>query len=93
VDPAFSYQEYSYPQLDGGQIILIGTDGIWETENPENELFGKDRLREVIRRNSRSSAAAILEAITTTLADFRQTAPQRDDITLVVAKSKGVTPI
>jgi len=93
VDPAFTYQEYSYPQLDGGQIILIGTDGIWETENPENELFGKDRLREIIRRNSRSSSSAILEAITTTLADFRHTAPQRDDITLVVAKTKGVTPI
>ena len=68
-------------------MILIGTDGIWETENQRGEKFGKERLREVLRRNSHASAARILQIITDTLADFRQKAPQEDDITLVVIKA------
>jgi len=86
IDFQVDYQEYRWDQLKCGQIIVIGTDGIWETHNPQHKAFGKDALREVIRRHAAGSAADIVRAITTSLAEFRQDHPQEDDVTLVVIK-------
>jgi serine phosphatase RsbU (regulator of sigma subunit) len=54
----------------------------------KNEKFGKFRLRQIIRQHSQFSSQEILKAITDALAAFRDTAPQNDDVTLVVAKAK-----
>jgi sigma-B regulation protein RsbU (phosphoserine phosphatase) len=88
INADWTFKEYKYSGWPDGQIIVIGTDGIWETENPGAEKFGKRRLREIIRQNSHGSAEEILHAITDKLAAFRQTAPQLDDVTLVVVKAK-----
>jgi sigma-B regulation protein RsbU (phosphoserine phosphatase) len=88
INADWTFKEYKYSGWSDGQIIVIGTDGIWETENPGAEKFGKRRLREIIRQNSHGSAEEILHAITDKLAAFRQTAPQLDDVTLVVVKAK-----
>ena len=66
--------------------MLIGTDGIWETVNNADEKFGKERVKEIIRHNQKSSAREILQAITDQLAIFRQNNTPQDDITLVVIK-------
>jgi sigma-B regulation protein RsbU (phosphoserine phosphatase) len=86
VDEAQSYQEHTVHEWVPGQIILLGTDGIWETENPDGQMFGKDRVRAVIRRHRADSAEEILQAIVAAIGLFRQAALQLDDITLVVAK-------
>lgn len=87
VDKNWSFKDYYRNNWSSGQLILIGTDGIWETQNNQGEQFGKERLRKVLRRNSHVSAAKIVRAVTDTLADFRQKAPQEDDVTLVVIKA------
>ncbi len=69
-----------------GTIILMGTDGIWETHNGEGEMFGKDRLSQVIRKNDHKSSGAILDAVLEAVSDFRGDAEQEDDITIVVIK-------
>jgi phosphoserine phosphatase RsbU/P len=86
VDETQSFQENQFDQWNPGLIILIGTDGIWETENQDGAMFGKDRLRFIMRENRDSSAADILQAILDAIRDFRQEAAQLDDITLVVVK-------
>lgn len=88
VDDQWSFQEYERNGWSYGQVVLIGTDGIWETENPQGEMFGKDRLRQVIRRHSHGSAEKILRAIIDELTAFRQNITQKDDITLVIVKAK-----
>ena len=35
--------------LRAGQVITVGTDGVWEMPNGAGERFGKSRLRAVIR--------------------------------------------
>ena len=87
-DASWTFEEYKHSEWSDGQIIVIGTDGIWETENPRSEKFGKFRLRQIIRQHSQFSAQEILKAITDALVAFRDTAPQNDDVTLVVAKAK-----
>jgi len=86
VDSTWLYEEYEHEAPTNGQIILIGTDGIWETENPQGEMFGKQRLREIIRQRRNHSSHEIAQAILDELARYRQSAPQKDDITMVVMK-------
>jgi sigma-B regulation protein RsbU (phosphoserine phosphatase) len=87
VDAQWPYQDNRHSGLKGGQIILTGTDGIWETDNPAGEKFGKDRLRQTIRQHHNGSAEEIIQAIIDALAAFRQSASQDDDVTLVVIKA------
>ena len=68
------------------QIILIGTDGIWEMRNEQGEMFGKERLKKILRKNNSLSAAEIVMIIDDALGTFRGTAQFEDDITLVVIR-------
>lgn len=86
VDETQSFQENRFDHWNPGIVILIGTDGIWETEDPGGVMFGKDRLRSILREHREESAAEILQAILDTIRDFRREAIQFDDITLVVVK-------
>lgn len=72
--------------IKSGQIIVLGTDGIWEARNAEGELFGKERLQQAIRTNSRESARAIVLSVLDAVEEFRGKGEQEDDITLVVTK-------
>jgi PAS domain S-box-containing protein len=67
-------------------IIVMYTDGVTESINTREELFGEDRLREIIRKNSRLSALEILERILAGVMEFTGDMPQFDDITLLVIK-------
>ncbi len=73
--------------LSSGRIIVIGTDGIWEMLSPEGEMFGKERLKDVIRTHKDKSSAAIIHAVVDTLNEFRRTAGQIDDLTIAVIKT------
>ena len=75
-------------QIQPGQIILIGTDGLKEACNPQNELFGNERLQMVMRDNYRKSAKDILDEVFAALENFRGSAERKDDETLVVIKVK-----
>jgi sigma-B regulation protein RsbU (phosphoserine phosphatase) len=79
------YQEYQR-QLLPGQIVLIGTDGIWESQNARGQMFGKKRFRDVVRSQARQPAAGILQAVITALDDFCHPLAKEDDVTLVVVK-------
>src|SRR5262249_6119614 len=51
------------PPLAAGQVILVGTDGVWEMMNPAGEAYGKDRLRETIRAAAGGSAKDVVRAV------------------------------
>jgi phosphoserine phosphatase RsbU/P len=69
-----------------GAIMVIGTDGVWEARNSAGEMFGKDALRDVIKRHAHRSAETICEAVSQALDAFRGGEAYRDDVTLVVVK-------
>jgi sigma-B regulation protein RsbU (phosphoserine phosphatase) len=86
VDAGFKYRESHKTGISDGQIIAVGTDGIWEAINKEGEMFGKDRFRDIIRRNAKSDAGDILNAVYNELNQFTRGRKSEDDITLVVIK-------
>jgi sigma-B regulation protein RsbU (phosphoserine phosphatase) len=86
VDPNGKYQENNINGLSKEQILVIGTDGVWEARNIKDELFGKERLMNIIRQHSDASANEIIKAIIDALKTFQGSAKQEDDITLAVIK-------
>jgi len=62
------------------------TDGVTESINQKEELFGEDRLRSIISSNARLPAVEILVKILDGVREFTGDMPQFDDITLMVIK-------
>lgn len=79
------YQE-SQRKLASDQIILIGTDGIWESQNTEGQMFGKERFRNVIRTHASKTAKEILQTVIDEIEKFCHPLENEDDVTLVVIK-------
>ena len=86
VDEAFNYIANHKKNITNGQIIAIGTDGIWEAYNKDGKMFGKDRFREIIRQKADESAGEILNAVFHDLEQFTKGQKPEDDITLVIIK-------
>jgi serine phosphatase RsbU (regulator of sigma subunit) len=86
VDADWQYQEFERGGFIDGQVIVIGTDGIWETRDVNGRMFGKTGLRELIRTHARRPCAEIAKVIADALSKYRQGKSQEDDVTLVVMR-------
>ena len=82
----YNYTEYTLQDWEPGSVIVIGTDGIRETRNSKGEMFGLERLHEVISQNANASAEVIQNHVIGALRTFQANAKQEDDITLVIIK-------
>jgi len=80
------FQENERVGLETGQILFLGTDGIWEAHNAQGDMFGKDAVRNIIRKYANASAQEIQEAIVSSLKSFRGDVDPEDDVTMVVIK-------
>ncbi|HUE20327.1 MAG TPA: SpoIIE family protein phosphatase [Bryobacteraceae bacterium] len=76
--------EVSETALADGDKIVIYTDGVTEAQNLQGEFFGRHKLRQVITEHHADSCQALHEAVQSAVAAFTESAPQADDITLVV---------
>jgi sigma-B regulation protein RsbU (phosphoserine phosphatase) len=86
VDAGWRYRECAPFNAAAGDVVLMGTDGVWDTRNAGDEPFGKDRLKQLLRTHATLPAAEICGAITEALQEFRGGAAQTDDLTLVVLR-------
>jgi len=88
----FRYVENVKAGVAEGQVIALGTDGIWEALNRAGQMFGKERFRDVIRNNAKENATNILSAVYDELDLYTRGLKSADDITLVVAKVSNNHP-
>ncbi len=86
VDDATTYAVQHRDGVADGTVVLLGTDGIWETFNPQGEMFGKERLFSLLRSRAGDRADTIRDGILEALRAFRGSAALEDDVTLVIAK-------
>jgi len=73
-------------KLSLGDILVVYSDGLTDAEDPREEMFGEERLLEVIRRDAPAGSQAVQQGILKAVADFTQGMPQTDDITFVVVE-------
>jgi sigma-B regulation protein RsbU (phosphoserine phosphatase) len=88
VDADASYKIHQISGLSPGQILCVATDGIWESNNPQGQMFGRQRLQNIIRDKRHLAASQIVDAVLKTVNDYRAEARQADDLTLVIIKVK-----
>jgi len=78
-------------QINPGDILVFFTDGISEAMNPADEEWGEDSLMDSVRASicgtSVSSAKELMECTFAAATQFADTAPQHDDMTLVVLRT------
>ena len=77
-------------KLNPGDIIYLYTDGVTEATNMDEELYGEDRLDEIMNKNINLTTEIICEKVKEDVDDFVLDAPQNDDITMLCFKYNGV---
>ena len=80
------YEEYLLGDVKSGQVYLVSTDGVWETINAAGDMFGKDRVQDIIRKHASMSAAEIGERLRAELVRFGGELGRNDDVTFIVVK-------
>jgi len=83
-----SYEEHLFTDVKPGQIYMALTDGLYEAFNSDGEMFGKDRVRELIRNSADMSANEITDRINRERARFLGDTSPDDDLTFVIVKVK-----
>jgi serine phosphatase RsbU (regulator of sigma subunit) len=74
--------------LAPGDALTFYTDGITEAFSPQDEIFGEERLLDVLRNLSSWSAAEMLDAIDAAVSEFIADVPPADDMTMMAVKRK-----
>ncbi|TFG95564.1 MAG: HAMP domain-containing protein, partial [Calditrichales bacterium] len=85
--PNMNFEQAGPLEMQSGDIVVIGTDGIWEAENEAEEMFGKERMMKVISENSHHSAHQICEKVVEEVIAHCGQLPQEDDITIIIIKT------
>jgi sigma-B regulation protein RsbU (phosphoserine phosphatase) len=80
-----SYSEWS-TTLETGDMLVMYSDGITETANRAGELFGVERLKEVVAAGSTRPAGELADAILRGVEEFAAGLPAGDDRTIVICR-------
>ena len=75
--------------LKKGDTLLLYTDGITEWMNDQQEIFGEDRLLEIVRLNGSFCAGELREKIFEEVRSFSNGAKHHDDLTMVVMQMES----
>jgi len=86
VSPDQTYPPGNSVLLEPGDIVVLATDGAIEQHNSSGEMFGVQRLQDVIARNFELPAAALVECVRSALCEFLTGVHFSDDVTLLILK-------
>lgn len=73
-------------KLQPGEIYAFFSDGITEAMNEKNEMFGEEKLKELLVKKSDQRSSQIMNEIWRSLQTFRGSTEVNDDMTMVIVK-------
>jgi sigma-B regulation protein RsbU (phosphoserine phosphatase) len=76
-------------QLDRGDLVIVVSDGVTEARSLSDEEFGRERLLAVVQACHGMKPDTVLEAVLAAVQQFAASAPQADDITILVFRYRG----
>jgi len=82
---AASYQSRAF-HLDKGDILVVYSDGLTDAQDRQEEMFGEQRLLEVIRKEAPLGSPALEQKLLKAIEEFTRGMPQTDDITFVLVE-------
>ncbi|MBI5085979.1 MAG: SpoIIE family protein phosphatase [Acidobacteria bacterium] len=85
---AFPFARYGESQvrLESGDLLVCYTDGITEPENAYGEMFGEERLMELLLANAGRSAGEVAALLVEEATKWTASVELQDDMTVIVAK-------
>ena len=85
------YKEYEIT-LNPGDKLFLYTDGLPEATDPEEHLFGTDRMLEALNETKDAAPKEILKHMKDAAYAFADGAPMFDDMTMLCLEYNGVGP-
>ena len=85
---AFAFAKYneSRVHLQPNDLLVLYTDGVSEPENAYGEMFGEERLVELLIRNAQCDEAQIVTSITDAIREWTGSDELQDDMTLLLVR-------
>ncbi len=85
---AFSFSQYgeSAVKLEPGDLLACFTDGITEPENEFGEMYGEERLTNLVVKHAERDSDEIVRAITDSVREWTGSPELQDDMTLLLAR-------
>jgi sigma-B regulation protein RsbU (phosphoserine phosphatase) len=82
------YKEHEFI-LEPGDCVFVYTDGVTEATNENMELMGEERMIEALNKYKDADSSEILPAVKSEIDIFAGSAPQFDDITMMIFEYRG----
>ena len=82
--PEIPFESSERRRLEPGDMLVLLTDGFYECERPDGQLFGKERVEATIRQRRAEPAGEIVTALANAAAAFAEGGAQADDLTAVI---------
>ena len=73
-------------KLQPGDTLVLFSDGVTEAMDPDDQLFGVPRLREVLEGNISTRLEEIQKTVLESVENFARGARQADDLTLLLVR-------
>lgn len=88
IDADHPYREYKVP-FEAGDIVCIFTDGIVEVENGDEEIFGRDRIADILEDSWRKGMTEIIDDLAGGVRRHSATGKMLDEVSIIAVKAKG----
>lgn len=86
IDPNFCFDYVPSYAFQPGDMFVLLSDGYFEANNPEGQMYGTARIVESVRRHMHRPCSEILDAIRAEALQFCRGCPAADDQTALVVK-------
>jgi sigma-B regulation protein RsbU (phosphoserine phosphatase) len=83
--PSAKYEEQKIA-LEPGDILVAYTDGMVEPENVYGEMFGEERLRELVLRHAGEDSNEIIARAMEAVVQWTGSGELQDDMTMLIAR-------
>jgi sigma-B regulation protein RsbU (phosphoserine phosphatase) len=78
-----AYEQKTIDVMPGDKIILY-TDGVTDCRDSDGQMFGHERLVEMVKNNPDSNTYRLTHFIVEELGEFAGAAARQDDLTLLI---------
>jgi sigma-B regulation protein RsbU (phosphoserine phosphatase) len=76
-------------KLEPGDTLVLFTDGVTEAMDPEEQLFGVPRLRQVLTGQMQCPLEQLQKCVLEAVENFTRGARQADDLTLLIVRYRA----
>ena len=85
---AFPFAQYdeSHVKLESGDLLVCFTDGVSEPENEYGEMFGEERMKDLLVRYTHADSSEIIARTMEAVVQWTGSSELQDDMTMVVAR-------